>query len=128
MYSRLLASFAIHVISKFSVSLSLLCFQCNAFKDWAKIIVWGFQELIFNYRFVLIQPKYELSLVHEAQTVLKKNPYLIQLIPFSSPLPPWNLMQYNPFPFVDDVFLPKDIDLDSVEMDETEREVEYFKR
>jgi len=37
-------------------------------------------------------------------------------------------MQYNPFPFVDDVFLPKDIDLDSVEMDETEREVEYFKR
>ncbi|XP_061443230.1 protein FAM193A isoform X2 [Rhineura floridana] len=29
---------------------------------------------------------------------------------------------------VDDVFLPKDVDLDSVEMDETEREVEYFKR
>uniref|UniRef100_A0A8C9SD02 Family with sequence similarity 193 member A n=1 Tax=Scleropages formosus TaxID=113540 RepID=A0A8C9SD02_SCLFO len=29
---------------------------------------------------------------------------------------------------IDDVFLPKDIDLDSVEMDETEREVEYFKR
>lgn len=29
---------------------------------------------------------------------------------------------------VDDVFLPKDIDLDSTEMDETEREVEYFKR
>ncbi|XP_004624663.1 protein FAM193A isoform X2 [Octodon degus] len=29
---------------------------------------------------------------------------------------------------LDDVFLPKDIDLDSVEMDETEREVEYFKR
>ncbi|MGH0149480.1 UNVERIFIED_CONTAM: hypothetical protein FKN15_035438 [Acipenser sinensis] len=28
---------------------------------------------------------------------------------------------------LDDVFLPKDIDLDSVEMDETEREVEYFK-
>lgn len=28
----------------------------------------------------------------------------------------------------DDVFLPKDIDLDSTEMDETEREVEYFKR
>lgn len=28
----------------------------------------------------------------------------------------------------DDVFLPKDIDLDSVDMDETEREVEYFKR
>ncbi|XP_069754997.1 protein FAM193B isoform X2 [Narcine bancroftii] len=28
----------------------------------------------------------------------------------------------------DDVFLPKDIDLDSVEMDETEREVEHFKR
>uniref|UniRef100_A0A8C0QGZ0 FAM193 C-terminal domain-containing protein n=1 Tax=Canis lupus familiaris TaxID=9615 RepID=A0A8C0QGZ0_CANLF len=27
-----------------------------------------------------------------------------------------------------DVFLPKDIDLDSVDMDETEREVEYFKR
>ncbi|OWK13610.1 hypothetical protein Celaphus_00017276 [Cervus elaphus hippelaphus] len=27
----------------------------------------------------------------------------------------------------DDVFLPKDIDLDSVDMDETEREVEYFK-
>lgn len=26
------------------------------------------------------------------------------------------------------MFLPKDIDLDSVEMDETEREVEYFKR
>lgn len=30
--------------------------------------------------------------------------------------------------FLDDVFLPKDIDLDSTEMDETEREVEYFKR
>lgn len=29
---------------------------------------------------------------------------------------------------IDDVFLPKDIDLDSVDMDETEREVEYFKR
>ncbi|XP_053098879.1 protein FAM193A isoform X2 [Hemicordylus capensis] len=29
---------------------------------------------------------------------------------------------------IDDVFLPKDIDLDSAEMDETEREVEYFKR
>ncbi|KAJ8335856.1 hypothetical protein SKAU_G00391980 [Synaphobranchus kaupii] len=29
---------------------------------------------------------------------------------------------------IDDVFLPKNIDLDSVEMDETEREVEYFKR
>ncbi|XP_062986210.1 protein FAM193A isoform X2 [Elgaria multicarinata webbii] len=29
---------------------------------------------------------------------------------------------------VDDVFLPKDVDLDSVEMDATEREVEYFKR
>lgn len=29
---------------------------------------------------------------------------------------------------LDDVFLPKDIDLDSTEMDETEREVEYFKR
>ncbi|XP_066241755.1 protein FAM193A isoform X1 [Saccopteryx leptura] len=29
---------------------------------------------------------------------------------------------------LDDVFLPKDIDLDSVDMDETEREVEYFKR
>ncbi|KAG9347031.1 hypothetical protein JZ751_005958 [Albula glossodonta] len=29
---------------------------------------------------------------------------------------------------IDDVFLPKDIDLDSEEMDETEREVEYFKR
>uniref|UniRef100_A0A3Q0S7R8 Family with sequence similarity 193 member A n=1 Tax=Amphilophus citrinellus TaxID=61819 RepID=A0A3Q0S7R8_AMPCI len=29
---------------------------------------------------------------------------------------------------IDDVFLPKDIDLDSTEMDETEREVEYFKR
>ncbi|XP_060630105.2 protein FAM193A isoform X4 [Anolis sagrei] len=29
---------------------------------------------------------------------------------------------------IDDVFLPKDVDLDSVEMDETEREVEYFKR
>lgn len=28
----------------------------------------------------------------------------------------------------DDVFLPKDIDLESVDMDETEREVEYFKR
>ncbi|XP_059846109.1 protein FAM193B isoform X2 [Hypanus sabinus] len=28
----------------------------------------------------------------------------------------------------DDVFLPKDIDLDSVEMDETDREVEHFKR
>ncbi|XP_067352856.1 protein FAM193A isoform X4 [Channa argus] len=28
---------------------------------------------------------------------------------------------------IDDVFLPKDIDLDSTEMDETEREVEYFK-
>ncbi|KAK1885983.1 Protein FAM193A [Dissostichus eleginoides] len=27
-----------------------------------------------------------------------------------------------------DVFLPKDIDLDSTELDETEREVEYFKR
>uniref|UniRef100_A0A3Q1G5J2 Family with sequence similarity 193 member A n=1 Tax=Acanthochromis polyacanthus TaxID=80966 RepID=A0A3Q1G5J2_9TELE len=35
----------------------------------------------------------------------------------------------NVFCFVlDDVFLPKDIDLDSTEMDETEREVEYFKR
>lgn len=32
------------------------------------------------------------------------------------------------FHFADDVFLPKDIDLDSVDMDETEREVEYFKR
>lgn len=32
------------------------------------------------------------------------------------------------FHFPDDVFLPKDIDLDSVDMDETEREVEYFKR
>lgn len=30
--------------------------------------------------------------------------------------------------FLDDVFLPKDIDLDSTDMDETEREVEYFKR
>ncbi|KAJ8382964.1 hypothetical protein SKAU_G00037420 [Synaphobranchus kaupii] len=29
---------------------------------------------------------------------------------------------------IDDVFLPKDIDLDCEEMDETEREVEYFKR
>uniref|UniRef100_A0A8C3G6S5 Family with sequence similarity 193 member A n=1 Tax=Cyclopterus lumpus TaxID=8103 RepID=A0A8C3G6S5_CYCLU len=29
---------------------------------------------------------------------------------------------------IDDVFLPKDIDLDTTEMDETEREVEYFKR
>ncbi|XP_061108644.1 protein FAM193A-like isoform X3 [Conger conger] len=29
---------------------------------------------------------------------------------------------------IDDVFLPKDIDLDSEDMDETEREVEYFKR
>ncbi|XP_076830139.1 protein FAM193A isoform X2 [Brachyhypopomus gauderio] len=29
---------------------------------------------------------------------------------------------------IDDVFLPKDIDLDSVDIDETEREVEYFKR
>lgn len=29
---------------------------------------------------------------------------------------------------IDDVFLPKDIDLDSVDMDETEREVEHFKR
>uniref|UniRef100_A0A8C7JC48 Family with sequence similarity 193 member A n=1 Tax=Oncorhynchus kisutch TaxID=8019 RepID=A0A8C7JC48_ONCKI len=29
---------------------------------------------------------------------------------------------------IDDVFLPKDIDLDSTDMDETEREVEYFKR
>nr|XP_034959243.1 protein FAM193A isoform X5 [Zootoca vivipara] len=29
---------------------------------------------------------------------------------------------------IDDVFLPKDVDLDSVEMDETEREVEHFKR
>ncbi|XP_054437852.1 protein FAM193A [Pteronotus mesoamericanus] len=29
---------------------------------------------------------------------------------------------------LDDVFLPKDIDLDSVDMDETEREVEHFKR
>ncbi|ELR57293.1 Protein FAM193A, partial [Bos mutus] len=29
--------------------------------------------------------------------------------------------------FSHDVFLPKDIDLDSVDMDETEREVEYFK-
>ncbi|XP_060729132.1 protein FAM193A isoform X2 [Tachysurus vachellii] len=29
---------------------------------------------------------------------------------------------------IDDVFLPKDIDLDSVDMDETEREVECFKR
>ncbi|XP_067852558.1 protein FAM193B isoform X2 [Heptranchias perlo] len=28
----------------------------------------------------------------------------------------------------DDVFLPKDIDLDSIEMDETDREVEHFKR
>uniref|UniRef100_A0AAQ5ZKX5 FAM193 C-terminal domain-containing protein n=1 Tax=Amphiprion ocellaris TaxID=80972 RepID=A0AAQ5ZKX5_AMPOC len=36
---------------------------------------------------------------------------------------------YDVFCFVlDDVFLPKDIDLDSTEMDETEREVEYFKR
>uniref|UniRef100_A0A8C3YQ86 Family with sequence similarity 193 member A n=1 Tax=Catagonus wagneri TaxID=51154 RepID=A0A8C3YQ86_9CETA len=33
-----------------------------------------------------------------------------------------------PLSFTDDVFLPKDIDLDSVDMDETEREVEYFKR
>lgn len=32
------------------------------------------------------------------------------------------------FHLTDDVFLPKDIDLDSVDMDETEREVEYFKR
>ena len=32
------------------------------------------------------------------------------------------------FLVTDDVFLPKDIDLDSTEMDETEREVEYFKR
>ena len=32
------------------------------------------------------------------------------------------------FSDLDDVFLPKDIDLDSEEMDETEREVEYFKR
>ena len=32
------------------------------------------------------------------------------------------------FHFADDVFLPKDIDLDSGDMDETEREVEYFKR
>lgn len=31
-------------------------------------------------------------------------------------------------PFPDDVFLPKDIDLDNVDMDETEREVECFKR
>uniref|UniRef100_A0A8D2L8H4 Family with sequence similarity 193 member A n=1 Tax=Varanus komodoensis TaxID=61221 RepID=A0A8D2L8H4_VARKO len=30
--------------------------------------------------------------------------------------------------FADDVFLPKDVDLDNVEMDATEREVEYFKR
>ncbi|XP_067106902.1 protein FAM193A isoform X1 [Osmerus mordax] len=29
---------------------------------------------------------------------------------------------------IDDVFLPKDIDLDSTDIDETEREVEYFKR
>ncbi|KAF7710084.1 protein FAM193A [Silurus meridionalis] len=29
---------------------------------------------------------------------------------------------------IDDVFLPKDIDLDNVDMDETEREVECFKR
>lgn len=29
---------------------------------------------------------------------------------------------------LDDVFLPKDIDLDSVDIDETEREVECFKR
>ncbi|XP_051558831.1 protein FAM193A-like [Myxocyprinus asiaticus] len=29
---------------------------------------------------------------------------------------------------IDDVFLPKDIDLDSGDIDETEREVEYFKR
>ncbi|XP_014403905.1 PREDICTED: protein FAM193A-like [Myotis brandtii] len=29
---------------------------------------------------------------------------------------------------LEDVFMPKDIDLDNVEMDETEREVEYFKR
>ncbi|XP_066480945.1 protein FAM193A isoform X2 [Tiliqua scincoides] len=29
---------------------------------------------------------------------------------------------------IDDVFLPKDVDLDNVDMDETEREVEYFKR
>ncbi|XP_031415327.1 protein FAM193A isoform X2 [Clupea harengus] len=29
---------------------------------------------------------------------------------------------------IDDVFLPKDIDLESVDLDETEREVEYFKR
>lgn len=28
----------------------------------------------------------------------------------------------------DDVFLPKDIDLENVEMDETDREVEHFKR
>lgn len=34
-------------------------------------------------------------------------------------------MQYD---FADDVFLPKDVDLDNVDMDETEREVEYFKR
>uniref|UniRef100_G1KA90 FAM193 C-terminal domain-containing protein n=1 Tax=Anolis carolinensis TaxID=28377 RepID=G1KA90_ANOCA len=32
------------------------------------------------------------------------------------------------FQIKNDVFLPKDVDLDSVEMDETEREVEYFKR
>lgn len=31
-------------------------------------------------------------------------------------------------PSPDDVFLPKDIDLDNVDMDETEREVECFKR
>ncbi|KAM7045518.1 LOW QUALITY PROTEIN: protein FAM193A-like [Molossus nigricans] len=29
---------------------------------------------------------------------------------------------------LDDVFMPKDIDLDNVNMDETDREVEYFKR
>ncbi|XP_043918833.1 protein FAM193A isoform X2 [Protopterus annectens] len=34
----------------------------------------------------------------------------------------------KPSSSIDDVFLPRDIDLDNVEMDETEREVEYFKR
>lgn len=38
-----------------------------------------------------------------------------------------NKLEFSYCP-TDDVFLPKDIDLDSVDMDETEREVEYFKR
>lgn len=38
------------------------------------------------------------------------------------------LIMFIQYDFADDVFLPKDVDLDNVDMDETEREVEYFKR